>query len=63
MLILSYLAELKLKSELTNLHQTQSRLYGGLTLAITWPQGVLDKEDGHVVSAQVHCGVRHSDYP
>ena len=25
-----------------------------LTLAITWPQGVLGKEDSHAVAAQVH---------
>jgi len=27
------------------------------TLAITWPQGVLDEEDSHVAAAQVHGGV------
>jgi hypothetical protein len=30
----------------------------GLTLAITWPQGVLGDEDSHAVAAQVHGGVR-----
>ena len=29
-----------------------------LTLAITWPQGVLGDEDSHAVAAQVHGGVR-----
>jgi hypothetical protein len=29
-----------------------------LTLAITWPQGVLGDEDSHAVAAEVHGGVR-----
>ena len=29
-----------------------------LTLAITWPQGVLGEDDSHAVAAQVHGGVR-----
>jgi hypothetical protein len=29
-----------------------------LTLAITWPQGVLGDEDSHAVAAQVHGGAR-----
>jgi hypothetical protein len=31
-----------------------------LSLAITWPQGVLVEVDSHAVAAQVHGGVRRS---
>jgi hypothetical protein len=34
------------------------RLAVQLTLAITWPQSMLDDEDSHAVAAQVHGGVR-----
>lgn len=34
----------------------------GITLAITWPQGVLGEENSHAVAAQVNGDVRHSDY-
>ncbi len=32
-----------------------------LTLAITWPQGVLGEEDSQAAAAQVHGGVRRME--
>ena len=52
-------SDLWLRLDRMTVHLQLGRWAGdALTLAITWPQGVLDEEDSHVAAAQVHGDVR-----